>query len=116
MQGQAGTGAPRGQAAGGEQLAAWLRADEIDRAIDAGLMEFSGDPALDPASLQLIEATRRRLHDAWQARERYRARQARLERRRAEREARRPAPAAATGLPPAAAAALARAKARVSPK
>ena len=105
-----------GHAADGAQLAAWLRADEIDRALDAGLMDFPGDPALDPASLQLIEATRRRLRETWQARERYRAREARLARRRAEREARRPAPALPTGLPPAAAAALARAKARVSPK
>ena len=66
MQGR--TGAAGGQIADGAQLAAWLRADEIDRALDAGLMEFPGDPALDAASLQLIEATRRRLHEAWQAR------------------------------------------------
>jgi len=103
----------------GARLVALLRADEIDRAIEAGLMAFVDDPALDPASRELIHATRRRLLEAWQARERYRARQVRLARRRAEREARRgatPVVAAAgtPALPAAAAAALARAKARAA--
>lgn len=100
------------------RLVALLRADEVDAAIDAGLMAFSGDAlrALDEVSRRAIVEAQQRLQAAWDARERYRARERRLARRRAEREARRaPATAAeqaAPALPAAAAAALARAKAK----
>lgn len=110
--------APSPAAAGPDagHLAALILADDLDAALQAGLMEFVGEPALAPATRDLILATQRRLREAWEARERYRAREARLARRRAARDARRsPAAAAVPGkpaLPAAAAAALARAKAR----
>lgn len=98
-----------------------LRADDLDAALDAGLMSLSADAAeaLDPDDRALVTAARDRRRAAWDARDRYRARTVRLARRAAEREARRrPAPPATTAaatappLPPAAAAALARARAR----
>lgn len=97
-------------------LVALILDDELDAALEAGLMAFVDDPALAPAARGLLLATQRRLREAWDARERYRAREARLARRKAARDGRRgAAPVAAAGkpaLPPAAAAALARAKAR----
>jgi hypothetical protein len=100
----------------GAHLVALILDDELDAALEAGLMEFVDDPALAPAARGLILAMQRRLREAWDARERYRARGARLARRKAVRDGRRgAAPVAAAGkpaLPPAAAAALARAKAR----
>ncbi|MBN6148953.1 hypothetical protein JR065_01250 [Xanthomonas sp. AmX2] len=106
------------------RLLRWVLDDDLDAAIDAGLMDYrpaAGDDALDPLHPQLsaqLLAAQRRLREAWDARERYRARSARLARRGAEREARRappPAtPSAAAALPPAAAAILARAKARAA--
>ncbi|MGY1519823.1 hypothetical protein [Luteimonas sp. A482] len=97
-------------------IAALILADDLDAALEAGLMEFVDDPALAPPARALILATQRRLREAWDARERYRAREARPARRKAARDTRRgPATAALAGtpaLPPAAAAALARAKAR----
>jgi hypothetical protein len=103
----------------GGRLCALLRAYELDAALDAGLMDFIDDPVLDPADRALILAAQRQLRAAWDARERYRARQARLARRDAARPARRNAtaalPASQPALPPAAAAALARAKARARP-
>lgn len=103
-----------------------LDADDVDAAIDAGLMQYVPCPACDSNDAQAvrdsarIRATHRRLTDAWAARDRYRARNARLQRREAERAARR-APARNTdtkipSLPPAAAAALARAKAKAAGK
>lgn len=107
------------------RLADLLRADEIDAAIESGLMAFIACPQCaqrgDLAEAHArIAAAQQRLGDAWAARDRHRAREARLQRRVAERAARR-APATATdtrtpALPPAAAAALARAKARVAGK
>lgn len=113
------------------RLVELLRDDAIDAAIDAGLMACSDDAlrGLDEASRTLVVETRRRLQAAWDARARYRSRQARLARRKPEREARRAAasppdsgkagdgsptaaPPVTPGLPAAAAAALARAKAR----
>ncbi|HYG05189.1 MAG TPA: hypothetical protein VD865_02120 [Stenotrophomonas sp.] len=102
-----------------------LLADDVDRAIELGLMDYApqpGDALLDPAHPdlpQLLLAAQLRLRTAWDARERYRQRSARLARRAAERDARRaPAPLpdkpAAPALPPAAAAILARAKARAA--
>ncbi|WP_298574911.1 hypothetical protein [uncultured Luteimonas sp.] len=110
------TGTPTA-AVDGAHLAALLQAGDIDAAIDAGLMEFRDDPALDLVARALIQDVRLRLRQAWDARERYRAREVRLATRAQAREARRnPATAAPAGtpraLPPAAAAALARARAR----
>lgn len=101
-----------------QQLATLLRDGDLDAAIEAGLMDFVDDTAqpVDPPTRALLDDARQRLRAAWDARERYRARNARLQRRKAEREARRsppPLPSAPPALPSAAAAALARAKARV---
>ena len=98
------------------RLAALILADDLDAALQAGLMEFVDDPTLAPATRELILTTQRRLREAWDARDRYRAREKRLARRKAARDARR-SPATAvvsdkSALPPAAAAALARARAR----
>jgi Na+-translocating ferredoxin:NAD+ oxidoreductase RnfC subunit len=105
-------------------LLRWVLDDDLDAAIDAGLMDYVGtadDDLLDPAYPQLrtqLLAAQQRLREAWAARERYRARSARLARRAAAREARRAPPATvaavAPSLPPAAAAILARAKARAA--
>ncbi|MBB3277451.1 MULTISPECIES: hypothetical protein [unclassified Pseudoxanthomonas] len=111
------------QAARGESLLALLARDDLDAAIDAGLMDIapcSADCAC-VTRLAPIWDAQRRLRTAWEARERHRARQARLLRRAAERDARRmPAPAAPQAprpsLPPSAAAILARAKARAAGK
>lgn len=97
--------------------------DDIDAALDGGLMDYvprPGDETLDPAHPDLpgvLLQAQRRLQRAWDARQRYRARTARLARRAAERDARRappPAPDRKPALPPAAAAILARAKARAA--
>jgi len=106
-------------------LIARLREDDLDGALQAGLMAYQPPPTdsslpADPpeVSAPLLEA-QRRLRQAWDARERYRARAVRLARREAERDARRtplPAPDARPALPAAAASALARAKARASGK
>ncbi|KLD70254.1 hypothetical protein [Xanthomonas pisi] len=107
------------------QLFDCVQADDLDRALALGLMAYLPDPqhdALDVDSPQVcatLLAAQRRLRDAWAARERYRARAARLQRRAAERDARRaPAPTpsqpATPALPPLAAAILARAKAKAA--
>ncbi|MBB5883223.1 hypothetical protein DYQ93_01270 [Xanthomonas sp. LMG 8992] len=114
------------------QLLRWILDDDLDAAIDGGLMDYRGtdrgDDRLDPAHPQLraqLLAAQQRLRDAWDARARYRARTARLERRAAARQARRApaipaamttiAPAAsAPALPAVAAAILARAKAKAA--
>ncbi|UYK86256.1 hypothetical protein NG827_07575 [Xanthomonas sacchari] len=114
------------------QLLRWILDDDLDAAIDGGLMDYRGtdpeDDRLDPAHPQLraqVLAAQQRLRDAWAARARYRARSARLERRANARQARRAAatPIASTSttaapsapaLPAAAAAILARAKARAA--
>ena len=101
------------------QLLDFVLADDIDAALDAGLMDYlpqPGDDALEPNLPQLLQDAQQRLRDAWAARERHRARAVRLTRRAAEREARRAPPPAVNvkpPLPPAAAAILARAKAKV---
>ncbi|WP_371181581.1 hypothetical protein [Xanthomonas sacchari] len=114
------------------QLLRWILDDDLDAAIDGGLMDYRGtdpgDDALDPAHPQLraqLLATQQRLRDAWAARARYRARTARLQRRAAARQARRASVAATAtsattsapgtpALPAAAAAILARAKAKAA--
>lgn len=99
-------------------LAALVAARQLDAAIEAGLMEWQPSPADLPADVATVEAARRRLQAAWDARERYRARAVRLRRREAERQARRAPPPASPGapppLPPSVAAILARAKARAA--
>ncbi len=110
-----------------ERLVALLRDDDVDAAIDAGLMDGWPDvcaDALDDDARALLLATRSRLRTAWDARARFEARNARLARRAEEREAARrvpaPPPAAAdaaparSALPSNAAAILARAKARAA--
>ncbi|UYK82164.1 hypothetical protein NG829_07665 [Xanthomonas sacchari] len=114
------------------QLLRWILDDDLDAAIDGGLMDYRGtdpeDDRLDPTHPQLraqVLAAQQRLRDAWAARARYRARSARLERRANARQARRAAatPIASTSttatpsapaLPAAAAAILARAKAKAA--
>lgn len=110
-----------------ERLVALLRDDDVDAAIDAGLMDGWPDvcaDALDDDARALLLATRSRLRAAWDARARFEARNARLACRAEEREAARrvPAPAAPganaaparPALPSNAAAILARAKARAA--
>lgn len=118
-----GTGA--GPAAPGDEEArriiALLGEDALDAAIEAGLARFQPLPGLEDAENTTLVEARDRLLAAWAARERHRAREARLQRiaeeRRQARDARSPAIPQATvrpALPPAAAAALARARARAS--
>jgi hypothetical protein len=111
-------------------IAGALATDDLDRALALGLLEASACPNCSQACREGLELARDERLAALAARERYRARQARLARRAAERAARRgggiaaadgpdaaEAPAAAAGaLPPAAAAALARALARAAGK
>ena len=105
------------------QLLQFVLDDDLDAALRAGLMDYlpqPGDALLDPAYPQLpqqLQLAQQQLRTAWAARERYRARAARLERRAAERQARRAPPPTADSkpaLPSAAAAILARAKARAA--
>lgn len=107
-------------AARAQRLLALLRDDDLDGAIEAGLMTFDGGDALSPPDRKAIAAAQRRLREAWAARDRFRAREARLARRASERQAKRAPPREAAGnppaLPPAAAAALARAKAKAAGK
>ena len=100
-------------------LHARLLADDLDGALQAGLMDFptDADGAATPEQAARILAAQTQLRRAWEARERYRARAVRLARRAAERDARRtppPAPDGKAALPSAAAAILARAKARAA--
>ena len=102
-------------------IVAALAADDLDRAIEAGLLQCRPcDGCSSDCTSVLIAARDSRLR-ALSARERYRARQVRLQRRADERAAARALslPAAATSqpkpaLPSAAAAALERAKARAA--
>lgn len=100
----------------GELLSRLLAADDIDAAIEAGLMGFTPCPACDPIVVARVAAEQKRLATAWAARDRYLARKARLARRAEEREARRasPLPERKSALPAAAAAILARAKAKAA--
>lgn len=111
------------------RLQALLLDGDVDAAIEGGLMDFLPCDAcerLAPDATALLRETREQLLKAWAARDRYRARNARLAQRAAERETRRGAAATpsptptstpdhhAGTLPPAVAAALARAKARAA--
>ena len=110
-----------------ERLVALLRDDDVDAAIEAGLIDAWPDTCadvLDSQARALLLATRARLRTAWDARARFEARNARLARRAEERDAARrvPAPPSAAAdaaparpaLPSNAAAILARAKARAA--
>lgn len=114
-------GDPATDAPDPHRLLALLRADDVDGAIEAGLMRFDVEARacdLDARDATALRDVQRRLRSAWDARERHRARQARLARLAAEREAKRrpspagPDPVARPALPAAAASALARALAK----
>ena len=96
------------------RLAALLADDDVDAALNTGLMDFSGCANCDPVIVARIDAAKLRIAQAWAARDRHRARNARLARIAAERDARRKPVVIEKkpALPPAAAAVLARAKAR----
>ncbi len=100
----------------GELLSRLLATDDIDAAIEAGLMRFTPCPACDSIAVARVVAEQQRLTTAWAARDRYLARKARLARRAEERDARRsaPLPERKSALPAAAAAILARAKAKAA--
>jgi len=101
-----------------------LQSDDVDAAIEAGLMRFRPCAACEcevvgyTSLCAPIMQAQKRLSRSWAARDRYRARQARLARQAAIRDARRaPAPAEKkekAALPPSAAAILARAKAKAA--
>ncbi|MEO6365902.1 MAG: hypothetical protein ABIO38_07645 [Luteimonas sp.] len=102
--------------------------DDIDRAIEAGLLRWNGCVAcalaggLDPTDAALLSSARASRLSALASRERYRARQHRLQERSVQRDPRRHATPSAipvsfkldSTLPTAAAAALARAKAKAA--
>ena len=100
------------------ELAAWLAADNLDAAIEAGLLRWQAQPGDDPVQAAQVAAAGQRLRAALAARERHRARAVRLRRIAAERDARRTPPPASPGasaaLPSGVAAILARAKARAA--
>jgi len=106
------------------QLLQQVLADELDAALDAGLMAYvptPGDDLLLPGYPDLPDRlldAQQRLCRAWAARDRYRQRAVRLARRAAERDARRappaPSPELKPALPAAAAAILARARAKAA--
>jgi hypothetical protein len=105
---------------GAHGIVAALAEDDIDRAIDAGLLSVVPCASCSNECAMRLTAARDARLAALSARERYRARQARLRRRAEERAAARVAPAIETtaeakpALPSTAAAALARAKARAA--
>ncbi|MFZ5636739.1 MAG: hypothetical protein ACOY82_09155 [Pseudomonadota bacterium] len=109
-----------------DALYAAVRDDDLDRAIALGLLEFAS-PASRCANcaprIERIGAARDARLRALAARERFRAREARLAaraearaRRRAAAQLATQAPERSAALPPAAAAALARAKAKAAAK
>ena len=110
---------PRGDAV--HALVAAVATDDLDAAMAMGLIDTDACPSCSPACMTTLTAVRDDRRRALAARDRYRAREARLARRQRERQDRRatsPVPAADVAspmaLPPAAAAALARAKARAA--
>lgn len=105
-------------ATGLHELVAALLEDDVDRALDVGLLDASPCPDCDARCAALVTAVRDERRAALGARARFRAREARLARRAAERRAPAEIPAAQSAaerppLPSAAADALARAMARV---
>lgn len=72
-----------------ERLLALVREADLDGAIEAGLIDFVPCSASCCADVAPLRAAQTQLRMAWAARERYRSRQARLQRRAEERQARR---------------------------
>lgn len=115
-----GCSAPSG--ATPHELVAALQAGDLDRAIKAGLLDCDGCAGCSATCTVALLAARDARLAALAARERYRAREARLQRRAAELAAKRapatPGHGSSTAprpaLPPAAAAALARAQAKAA--
>jgi hypothetical protein len=96
-------------------ILAALHEGDLDAAIERGLLEADPCPDCTKACWLRLSAARDERLRALAARERFRAREARLARRATEREAaRNTAAKQPAALPPAAAAALARAKARAA--
>lgn len=97
-----------------------LARDDLDQAMETGLLAATPCPGCSAACTRRLMAARDARLAALAARERFRAREARLRRRAQERAAGRapgaaaPASGATPALPPAAASALARAKARAA--
>ena len=114
--GRCGNDTDAAQAGTLPRIAEALARDDVDLAIDRGLLDWNGCPdcarsaGLSPEQIDMLSSMRAGRLGALQARERYRAREQRLQRRAEERARRRLAPVSA--LPPAAAAALARARTR----
>ena len=107
--------APEGAAA--HRIVEALCVDDVDRAIDAGLLDDITCTQCSAACAHALAQARDTRRRALAARERYRDRALRLARLQRERDARRAPVQAATGapaLPAAAAAALERAKARAA--
>ncbi|MCC8363644.1 hypothetical protein LK996_11245 [Lysobacter sp. A6] len=106
---------PEGDAA--HRINAALRDDDLDRAIDLGLLDDIACSTCAPACREALAHARDDRRRALAARERHRDRALRLARLQRERDAKRApvqAPTGAPALPPAAAAALERAKARAA--
>ena len=96
-------------------ILAALREDDLDASIERGLLDAMPCPSCNADCASQMIATRDARLRALGARERFRAREARLARRAAERDAARNVAAKQpAALPPAAAAALARAKAKAA--
>jgi hypothetical protein len=101
------------------RIVAALDRDDLDAAIDAGLLDGDVCAGCSPACRAVLHDARESRRAALAARDRFRGRQARLARRQLERSLRReaatPQPGAMSpSLPPAAAAALARARAKAA--
>jgi len=101
------------------RIIAALASDDLDAAMDAGLLDSDGCASCSPACRVVLHEARDSRRAALAARERFRARQARLARRQQERLLRHEAATPKSGalspqLPPAAAAALARARAKAA--
>ena len=111
MRGPAAPDAPH-DCAQGARFFQLLQIDDIDSAIEAGLVQYRPCPACNTSYGVAIIAAQQQLAFNWAARDRYLARSARLARIAAERETRRAAPQVEqkTSLPPSVAAVLARAK------
>lgn len=118
-------GCTRAEGAKTHAIAAALAADDVDRALELGLLDDVTCAACTPACQAQVRAARDARVRALAARDRYRAREARLQRRQRERDRQREAPRAPAAaasetvpakpaLPSAAAAALARARAKAA--
>lgn len=96
-------------------ILAGLLADDLDAALERGLLDADPCPACRPRCGAMLSASRDARHAALQARDRYRARQARLLRRAAARASTPPGDdRTQAALPDAAAGALARALVRAA--